>query len=95
MAADLDAAGSYSVVDPDNAPQPPPEPKEPKQERGVLRRYIESFDEQTLKDTARLISLEGASLVCLCILHVAHRPSALLSHSLAVSYWTIQASIPR
>jgi ferredoxin len=54
VAADPDKADSYSPVDPDKAP-PPPEDKESKSQpkKGVLRDYIESFDQQTLADTAR------------------------------------------
>lgn len=56
MAADPDKADSYSPVDPDKAPPPPEEQEqESKQQpkKGVLRDYIESFDQQTLADTAR------------------------------------------
>ena len=56
MAADPDKADSYSPVDPDKAPPPSEEQEqESKQQpkKGVLRDYIESFDQQTLADTAR------------------------------------------
>ena len=59
VAADPDKADSYSPVDPDKASPPPPEDEDQdsKQQRqpkkGVLRDYIESFDQQTLADTAR------------------------------------------
>jgi hypothetical protein len=67
VAADPDKADSYSPVDPDKAPPPPSEDEESKQQqqpkKGVLRDYIESFDQQTLADTARLVSAEGQALV--------------------------------
>lgn len=58
VAADPDKADSYSPVDPDKAPPPPSEDEDSKQQqqqpkKGVLRDYIESFDQQTLADTAR------------------------------------------
>ena len=63
VAADPDKADSYSPVDPDKAPPPPSEDKDPQSlpKKGVLRDYIESFDQQTLADTARC----GTSAVCL------------------------------
>lgn len=58
VAADPDAADSFSAVDPDKAPvSPEPETEsQPRPEKkGVLRDYIESFDQQTLADTARCV----------------------------------------
>lgn len=56
VAADPDSADSSAAADPDKA-LPPPEEEPAKKERpetkGVLRDYIESFDKQTLADTAR------------------------------------------
>jgi len=56
VAADPDSADTFGAADPDKAP-PPQEEEEVKKERpekkGVLRDYIESFDQRTLADTAR------------------------------------------
>jgi antitoxin component HigA of HigAB toxin-antitoxin module len=65
VAADPDSVESPTAADADKAP-PQEERKEQKErpeKKGVLRNYIESFDQQTLADTARLVSAEGQALV--------------------------------
>lgn len=50
-------------MDPDKAPPPPPEDEKKEPKKGVLRDYIESFDQRTLADTARCTS-RHACLSC-------------------------------
>jgi hypothetical protein len=73
VAADPDKADSYSPVDPDTAEPPPPEDQDSKSQpkKGVLRDYIESFDQQTLADTARC----GAAAVA-CRLYIRAIPQS-------------------
>lgn len=66
------ADGLDGSIDPDVAA--PPEPEEPpqadnsnsalvKKQKGALRRYVESFDQEAMMATARLVTIEGAALV--------------------------------
>ncbi|KAL6776614.1 hypothetical protein ACKKBG_A21835 [Auxenochlorella protothecoides x Auxenochlorella symbiontica] len=45
------------------ADQPPPTSALVKKTKGALRRYVESFDQQTMLDMAKLVTQEGGALV--------------------------------
>ena len=65
MTENPDAAGTYTVADPGSKasePQPEPSGEQSPSQKGVLRKYIESFDQQTLN--VRLSSAHTARNMC-------------------------------
>lgn len=65
--ASVEELDSEQTEDPDAA-RPPHQPTdgengEPQSEKGVLKRYVESFDQEAMLATARLVTREGAALV--------------------------------
>jgi hypothetical protein len=59
----LFASAEESPVDPDGPQDTSQTPKDSKSEKGVLRKYVESFDQEAMMATARLVTREGAALV--------------------------------
>ena len=59
----LFASAEEYPVDPDDAQGASEIPKDSKSEKGALRKYVESFDQEAMMATARLVTREGAALV--------------------------------
>jgi gas vesicle protein len=70
MADEVDPSSSIDLDAPPSPPETPP-PMEAdnttssivKKKRGALRQYVESFDQETMMATARLVTTEGSTLV--------------------------------